>query len=156
MEKTKFGISAALLSMLCYFTGYVNLIACVILFVAILAWSDCLTAKKNATQAVVLSSFFSVLTIVLNWLSSSYMSVISTVFTDWFDLYNVYNVLSKGDVMGWLSGFATFVECVLMIIFVILSLKGKEIKIPVITKLVNKHFGEEANDTEKKDTVEEV
>lgn len=156
MEKTKFGVSAALLSMLCYFTGYVNLTACIILFVAILVWSDCLTAKKNASQAVVLSAFFSIISIILNWLSNSYMNIISTVFNEWFDLYKVYDVLSKGDIMGWLSGLLGFIECVLMIIFVFLSLKGKEIKIPVVTKLVKKHFGEEVEEAKKKEKAEEV
>lgn len=155
MEKTKFGVSAALLSMLCYFTGYVNFTACIILFVAILVWSECLTAKKNAAQAVVLSAFFSLITMILNWLSNSYMSIISTVFTEWFDLYNVYDILSKGDIMGWISGLIGFIECVLMIIFVFISLKGKEIKIPIVTKLVKKHFGEEVEEAKKEEKAED-
>ncbi|MBQ8246730.1 MAG: hypothetical protein IJZ42_06330 [Lachnospiraceae bacterium] len=143
MEKTKFGISVALLSMLCYFTGYVNFTACIILFVAVLAWSDSVAAKKNASQAVVLSAFFSLISMVLNWLSNSYMSIISTIFTNWFDLYDVYDILDNFDIMGWLVGLVGFVELVLMFIFVIMSLKGKDVKIPVVTKLVKKHFGEE-------------
>ncbi len=150
MEKTKFGVSAALISMLCYFTGYMNFTACIILLVAALAWSDSIVAKKNATQAAVLSVFFSLITMIMNWLSSAYMSIISTVFTNWFDLYKVYDVLSKGDIMGWLSDFIGFVELVLMVVFVFISLKGKVVKIPLISKMINKHFDEEPA------TVEEV
>lgn len=152
MEKTKFGVSAALLSMLCYFTGYFNFTACIILLIVALVWSESLTLKKNATQAAVLSVFFSLITLVMNWLSNSYMSIISKLFIEWFDLYNVYEILAKGDIMGWLSGFITFVECVLMIIFVFMSLKGKVVKIPFISKMVNKHFGEEEVKT---DAIEE-
>lgn len=140
MEKTKFGVSAALLSMLCYFTGYFNFTACIILFVAILALSESITAKMNATQAAVLSAFFSLITLILNWLSNSYMKIISTVFTDWFDLYDVYDVLDGLNVMGWIAGVVGFIECILMIIFVFISLKDKEVKIPIVSKLVKKHF----------------
>ena len=150
MEKTKFGVSAAIISMLCYFTGYMNFTACIILLVAALAWSDSIVAKKNASQAAILSVFFSIITIIMNWLSGAYMSIISTVFMDWFDLYKVYDVLSKGDIMGWLSDFIGFVELVLMIVFVFISLKGKVVKIPLISKMINKHFDEEPA------TIEEV
>lgn len=146
MEKTKFGISVALLSMLCYFTGYIDFTACIILFAVILVWSDSLVAKKNASQAVVLSAFFTLITIVLNWLSNAYIDIIyklSDILNNWFDFYTVQEWLLKADIMGWLAGFVGFVECILMIIFVFMSLKGKNIKIPVVTKLVNKHFDEE-------------
>ncbi len=146
MEKTKFGISVALLSALCYFTGYMNFTACIILMVAVWGWSDSITAKINATQATVLSMFFSLISIVLNWLSNSYMKIISTIFVDWFDLYEVYDVLDNLDFMGWIAGFVGFVECILMIIFVFVSLRDKNIKIPVVSKLVKKHFGEEAEE----------
>ena len=147
MEKTKFGVSAALISMLCYFTGYMNFTACIILLVAALVWSDSMVAKKNAAQAAVLAVFFSVISIILNWLSGAYMNIITTVFTNWFDLYKVYEVLSKGDIMGWLSGFLGFVELVLMIVFVFISLKGKVVKIPLISKMIDKHFGDGAEAT---------
>ncbi len=145
MEKTKLGVSAALLSMLCYFTGYANLTACVILFAVILAFSDSLTAKKNATQALVMSVLFSVVTIVLGWISGSYMSLAGTLsgwFYNWFEWENTYEVMSKFDIMGLLVRIINFVELLIMVVFVIKSLKGKVINIPVVSKLVNKHFSD--------------
>ncbi len=144
MEKTKFGVSAALISMLCYFTGYFNFTACIILLVAVCVWSDSIVAKKNAAQAAVLSAIFSLILVVLNRLSGFYMSAISTVCTNWFDWYEAYDILNNFDVMGMLSGLVGFVELVVMFILVIMSIKGKNIKIPVVSKLVDKHMGNEA------------
>lgn len=149
MEKTKFGVSAALLSALCYFTGYFNSTACILLFVAICVWSDSLVAKKNASQAVILSVLFSLISLVVNWLSSTYMTLISTIFTNWFDLYDVYDILNNFDIMGWISSIIGFVEMVVMFILVIMSFKGKNIKIPVVTKIVDKHMGNEAQAEEE-------
>lgn len=146
MEKTKFGVSVALLSMLCYFTGYIDFTACIILFAVILVWSDSLEAKKNASQAAVLSAFFTLITIILNWLSNTYVDGIyklGEILNKWFDFYTIQEWLLNANIIGWLAGFVSFVECVLMILFVFMSLKGKNIKIPVVTKLVNKHFDEE-------------
>lgn len=162
MEKTKFGVSVALLSALSYFLGYYNLTACVVLFAVILLASDSLQAKKNATQALVLSVIFTMVSAVLGWISSGYMDIVGTVsgwLVEWFDWYNAYDILSKLDFMGWLNGLVGFVELVLMFVFVIMSFKNKNIKIPVVTKIVNKHFGEEEateeNVTEEK-TAEEA
>lgn len=146
MEKTKFGVSVGLLSALCYFTGYFSFTSCVILFAVILACSESVAAKKNASQALVLSVLFSLIATVLGWLSGTYLDMISTLsgwFMDWFSWYNAYDILSKLDIMGFLNGIWGLLELVLMIIFVIKSFKGKNIKIPVVTKIVNKHFDEE-------------
>ncbi len=143
MEKTKFGVSVGLLSALCYFTGYFSFTSCVILFAVILACSESVAAKKNASQALVLSVLFSLIATVLGWLSGTYLDMISTLsswFMEWFSWYNAYDILSKLDIMGFLNGIWGLLELVLMIIFVIKSFKGKDIKIPVVTKLVNKHF----------------
>ncbi len=147
MEKTKFGVSVALLSALSYFLGYYNLTACVVLFAVILAASDSLQAKKNATQALVLSIIFTMVSPVLGWISGGYMYVVETVsdrLVEWFNWYKAYEILSKLDFVGWLNGLVGYVELVLMLVFVIMSFINKNIKIPVVTKIVNKHFGEEA------------
>lgn len=142
MEKTKLGVSVAFLSALCYFMGYINLAACTVLFAVVLACSGSAEAKKNASQALILSVFFTAISMVLNWLSGSYIKMISTVsgwFVNWFSWYDAYEVMSKFNIMGILLGFIGIVECVLMVIFVIMSLKGKNIRIPVISKVVEKH-----------------
>lgn len=148
MEKTKFGVSVALLSMLCYFTGYFSFTSCVILFAVIMACSESVAAKKNASQALVLSVLFSLVSTVLGWLSGTYLDLVGTISSfciEHFSWYNASEILSAFDIMGFLNKIWGLLEIVLMIIFVIKSFKGKDIKIPIVTKIVNKHFGEEEN-----------
>ncbi len=153
MEKTKFGVSVGLLSMLCYFTGYANFTACILLLIVALVWSDSLALKKNACQAAVLSVFFSLASIVLNWISGKYVDLIYTVggwLNKLFDFYEIQNFLVDANLFSFLAGLVGLVEIILMFIFVIKSAKGKTIKIPVVSKMVNKHFGEEAEVKEEK------
>lgn len=146
MEKTKFGVSVGLLSMLCYFTGYANFTACILLLIVALVWSDSLELKKNACQAAVLSVFFSLASIALNWISGKYVDLINTV-SGWInkliDFYEVQNFLVEANLFSFLSGLVGLVELIVMFIFVFKSLKGKSVKIPVVTNIVKKHFGEE-------------
>lgn len=145
MEKTKLGVSVGLLSMLCYFTGYQSLIACVVLFAVIMAFSDSATAKKNASQALLLSAFFDILIIIFGWISGKYLDSVSTI-SNWEWVrnlakdVNVYEILSNFDLMGFLKRFLNFVEFILMVVFSMISLKGKNVKIPFVSKIVNKHF----------------
>lgn len=146
MEKTKFGVSAGLLSMICYFTGYTSLTASVLMLILALAWSESVTLKKNACQATVLSIFFSLLYTVMNWISGAYESLINTIFgwlEELLDVYEVQQWFIENNGFDFLIGFLGFAEFVLMIVFVILSLKNKVVKIPLITKLIDKHFDAE-------------
>lgn len=154
MEKTKFGVSAALLSMVCYFTGYMNFTACILMLILALVWSESVTLKKNACQAAVLSIFFELIGIVLGWLSKVYGTIINAIFgllNKLIDLYEVKQWFLDYNAFDLLDKFLGFAECVLMIVFVILCLKNKVIKLPVITKLINKHF-----DTEETSAKEDV
>lgn len=146
MEKTKFGVSVALLSMICYFTGYVNFTACIILMVAVWVWSDSYLAKINATQAVVLSVFFGLISTICNWISTTYIDFVNNVFgilATWWDLSGVQAWFLRVDFVGGIANFVKFIELVVMVVLVFMSLKNKEIKLPIIAKLVKKHFDEE-------------
>lgn len=148
MEKTKFGVSVGLLSALCYFTGYSNFTACILLLIVALVWSDNLLLKKNACQATILSVFFSLASIVLNWISGKYVDLIYTVggwLNKLFDFYDIMTALVDLNLFSFLANLVGFVELVIMFIFVIKSFKGTQIKIPVVTKIVNKHFDETVN-----------
>lgn len=146
MEKTKFGVSAGLLSMICYFTGYTSLTASILMLILALAWSESVTLKKNACQATVLSIFFSLLYTVMNWISGAYESLLNMIFGLFDELLDVSEVQQwfiDNNGFDFLIGFLGFAEFVLMIVFVILSLKNKAVKIPLITKLIDKHFDAE-------------
>lgn len=146
MEKTKFGVSAGLLSMICYFTGYTSLPASLLMLVLALVWSESVTLKKNACQATVLSIFFSLIFTVLNWISGAYESLLNMIFGLFDELLDVSEVQQwfiDNNGFDFLIGFLGFAEFVLMIVFVILSLKNKVVKIPLITKLIDKHFDAE-------------
>lgn len=148
MEKTKFGVSAGLLSMICYFTGYTSLPASVLMLILALVWSESVTLKKNACQATVLSIFFSLIFTVLNWISGAYESLLNMIFGLFDELLDVSEVQQwfiDNNGFDFLIGFLGFAEFVLMIVFVILSLKNKVVKIPLITKFINKHFDTEEN-----------
>lgn len=143
MEKTKFGVSVAFLSMLCYFTGYMNFTACILLLILALVWADSATLKKNACQAAFLSIFFDLIRLVLSWIAGIYGSVINFIFdiiNNWVDLYELKSFLIEYSAFDGIVSLLGFVEWVLMIVLVILCLKHKTIKLPIISKIVNKHF----------------
>ena len=146
MEKTKFGVSAGLLSMICYFTGYTSLTASILMLALALAWSESVTLKKNACQATVLSIFFSLIFTVMNWISGAYVSLLNMIFGLFDELLDVSEVQQwfiDNNGFDFLIGFLGFAEFALMIVFVILCLKNKAVKIPLITKLIDKHFDTE-------------
>lgn len=143
MEKTKFGVSVAFLSMLCYFTGYMNFTACILLLVLALVWADSATLKKNACQAAFLSICFDLIRLVLNWIAGIYGSIINFIFdilNNWWDLYDLKSWLIEYSAFDGIVNILGFVEWVLMIVLVILCLKNKTIKLPLITKIVDKHL----------------
>lgn len=138
MNLTKFGISAALISVVGYFAGYVGIVPMVLLFIFALYSDADIVVKKNVTQATILSIFFSIVVTVLAACSSGYIDFIGL----FSEAYNVYNVLSKLNFCSWLVT-SNILEFAVMIYAVIASFKGNVVKLPVISKLVNKHFGEE-------------
>lgn len=140
MKLTKFGVSVALISAVAYFAGYVGIVPIVLLFIFALYTDIEIVAKKNVTQALIISVCFSILSMVLGACSSGYMS-----FVDLFSgAYGVYNVLSKLNFCSWLDGICDIAEFVIMIYAVIAAFKGEVVKLPIVTKMVDKHFGEAA------------
>ena len=99
MKLTKFGVSVALISAVAYFAGYVGIVPIVLLFIFALYTDIEAVAKKNVTQAMIISVFFSILTMVFGACSSGYMDFIGL----FSGAYGVYNVLSKLDFCSWLK-----------------------------------------------------
>lgn len=137
MNLTKYGISAALIAAIGYFAGYISLIAVVLLFIFVLYTDMQVDLKKNLTQAVVLAVFFEILGLVL-----SACDYAGRLFIN--DLYNVFSdgIYQLAILFGWLEIIVHLLEFGLMIYAIIAALSGKVVKLPIITKMVAKHFGE--------------
>ncbi len=153
MKLTKFGVSVALISAVAYFAGYVGIVPIVLLFIFALYTDIEIVAKKNITQAMIISVFFSILAMVFGACSNGYMDFIGL----FSGAYGVYNVLSKLDFCSWLKTICSIAEFVIMIYAVVAAFKGDVVKLPIVSKMVEKHFGEEtetATATETKSIAE--
>ena len=140
MKFTKFGVSTALIGALGYFMGYFSLIPMTLLFIFVLYTNLDLTAKKNITQALTMSILFSVTLTVISFCSNGYLTLLDKVFVDIFENYDLYEKLSNLNAFNGLSTIIAILEFVVMIYAVIVAFKGNIVKLPIITKLVNKHF----------------
>lgn len=153
MKCEKLGISVAFLSALAFFFGWYSLTIAAVIAVGVICVSKNEVLRKNVLNAFVLSICFTVVTFILSKISGGYINIISKIYGlswEWLSkifTYNVYSVFMKLDLCYYLIKILSFVEFVLMIVFVIIAAKGKEIKIPLISSIVNKAL----NGTEKKE-----
>ena len=139
MNVTKFGVSAAFLSAIAYFAGYIGIVPVILLLIFALYTDADVVFKKNVAQATLVSVVFTIIITVLSACSSGYLSFISL----FSDAYKVYSVLSKLDLCNWLNVIVKILEFVVMVYGVIAGFKGNVVKLPIVTKMVAKHFGEE-------------
>lgn len=145
MNLTKFGISTALIAAIGYFAGYVSLIPVVLLFIFVLYTDMQTDVKKNVTQAVILSAFFGILGVVLSACSSTYISFINWLYeVVSYSMMSVVDVFANLNIFKWLGTIANLLEFALMIYGIVAALSGRVVKFPIVTKMVAKHFGEEA------------
>ncbi|MBQ7973289.1 MAG: hypothetical protein IJ291_07530 [Lachnospiraceae bacterium] len=147
--KTKFGVSVALLSVLCFFAGYFNYAACIVLFALCIAFCDNAIVKKNAASATIFSTIIAAVCFVLNKVSYFYSSLITTIFntvykiTENYDAYEWADVLRNIDIAEIASNLINFVFFIMTIIFIISAAKGNVVKVPFVGKLVEKHVDAE-------------
>ena len=135
MEKSKLGISVCLLSALTFLTGYLGLTVMVLVVGYILLREENMSLKKNAVGTVALYLAFAALSICIGLLDNV------------FDLFNfggwMYGTVAYTITNGFISTLNTIVSIAEKVIFGLLALfalLGKEVKIPVIDKFVEKHF----------------
>ena len=138
MKDQKLGISVAFLSAFCYFLGYYSITFSAVVLVLVLALAEAAELKKNAAQAFTFAAFVYVIQLVLDVLSSKYQGLLGKIYSKGNFDYDLYDALSSIDVCRFLSTLVGLAAFVFMIIFVIASLKGKNVKIPVVSKLVDK------------------
>ena len=158
----RFGVSVAFISAFAFFCGWYNFTWLLVgtILVLLLAGEEEIL-KKNVLNAFFLSFIILIANIVLGWISRKYLGLLfnlSTSSVNWistamnFDIgkTDVYTIFTKLDIAGFIVNILGFVEFVLMVIFVILSLMGKTVKVPVANALALKVKGL-APVTEKKE-----
>ena len=149
----RFGVSVAFISAFAFFCGWYDFRWLLIgtILVLVLAGEEKLL-KKNVLNAFFLSFILLIANMVLSWISRKYLGMLvdlSTSSWDWvanamnasIGNTTVYLIFTKLDIAGFIVSVLGFVEFVLMILFVILSLLGKEVKVPIANGLANKALG---------------
>ena len=149
----RFGVSVAFISAFAFFCGWYNFTWLLVgtILVLLLAGEEEIL-KKNVLNAFFLSFISLIANIVLGWISRKYLGLLfnlSTSSVNWistamnFDIgkTDVYTIFTKLDIAGFIVNILGFVEFVLMVIFVILSLMGKTVKVPVANALALKVMG---------------
>lgn len=151
-EKTsKYEIGVGLLCALAVFAGYISPIYSVaFLLAAVFAGLD-INVQKAAANA---SVFYAILYIIVK--CCTYLSNWWLQFCGLFtSMYQVYKVLTGLNLFGYIRDILNFAEFVIMIIFFIVALKKASVKIPVISKIVDKFFpAEEGEATEPAEKAE--
>jgi hypothetical protein len=149
----RFGVSVAFISAFAFFCGWYSFSWILIgtILVLLLA-GDEEVLKKNVLNAFFLSFILLIANMVLGWISRKYLGMLfnlSTSSVDWIRTAintnigktDLYTIFTKLDIAGFIVNILGFVEFVLMIIFVILSLTGKGVKVPIANSLALKVMG---------------
>ncbi len=149
----RFGVSVAFISAFAFFCGWYSFSWILIgtILVLLLA-GDEEVLKKNVLNAFFLSFILLIANMVLGWISRKYLGMLfnlSTSSVDWIRTAintnigktDLYTIFTKLDIAGFIVNILGFVEFVLMVIFVILSLMGKTVKVPVANALALKVMG---------------
>jgi len=149
----RFGISVAFISAFAFFCGWYNFTWLLVGTVLVLLLAgDEEKLKKNVLNAFFLSFILLIAYMVLGWISGKYLGMLVNLSTSdigWvasamnarIAKTDVYTIFTKLDIAGFIVNILGFVEFVLMIIFVILSFMGKEVKVPIANALALKVMG---------------
>lgn len=141
MKQTKFGVSVGLLGALAYLCSYVSFLASIVFLIFALIWVQESEVKKNSVQAIILSFFYMVLTTILSYLGSGYSALISGTYSL---NYSVGEFLAKVNIFPTLNTLLGIAWFVVFLILFFAALKGNVVKIPVVSKLVEKHIPDKA------------
>ena len=149
----RFGVTIAFISAFAFFCGWYSFSWLLIgtILVLLLA-GDEEVLKKNVLNAFFLSFILLLANMVLGWISRKYLGMLMDLSASKFDWVrnvmlasigksSVYTILTKLDIAGFIVKILGFVKFVLMIIFVIISFKGGEVKVPIANGLALKVLG---------------
>ena len=139
MQKTRLGISAALLGAVVCFSGLFSGYLLVFLLTAyILLMEENVWLKKTAVKTVAVLMVFSLLNAVLG-LIPDLISVISSI----FNIFNgSFSIRILSSIISAARSILGFLETLLLLGLGFKALNQGTIKIPMIDKLVDKAFGE--------------
>lgn len=139
MQKTRLGISAALLGAVVCFSGLFSGYLLVFLLTAyILLMEENVWLKKTAVMTVAVLMVFSLLNAVLG-LIPDLISVISSI----FNIFNgSFSIRILSSIISAARSVLGFLETLLLLGLGFKALNQGTIKIPMIDKLVDKAFGE--------------
>ena len=140
MEKTKFGITVGALSAIGYLCGYLNITAMIIFFIFTLALSAERVIKVNALQSMLLSFVFVLIKIVMGWLISLNGNIVELAYKINDTVGKIFGGLSE--FTHGVNSFFDIVETVIFMILIFMAFSGKIVKLPVISKIAEKHIGE--------------
>lgn len=135
MEKSKLGISVCLLSALTFLTGYLGITVMVLVGGYILIREDNMTLKKSAVNTIVLYLAFVALSLCIGVLTN-FIDVLN--FRGWMYGGDAYSIITS--ILSTLSSIVNLAEKVIFGLLAVFALLGKEVKLPVINKFVEKHF----------------
>lgn len=137
MQKTKLGVSAALLGAALYFSGlFSGYVITIILAGYVLLMEDNLWLKKAAVKTVALMMAFSVILAVLGLIPGlvNFIDDIFNIFNGNFSVRFVTNIITM------LRSGISLIETVVFLLLGLKALNQGNIHIPVIDKLVDKCF----------------
>jgi len=140
----RFGLTIAFLSAFAFFCGWYSFAWIVVGTILVLLLTDEEVLKKNVLNAFFLSLLFLLAGFVLTWLSNRFTGFLGALRdAEWikFFTYDVYNVVVKFDIAHYIKVILNILEFVLMIVFVIQSFKGGEVKVPLANNFALKAMG---------------
>ncbi|MBP0958531.1 MAG: hypothetical protein J5992_00210 [Oscillospiraceae bacterium] len=140
MDKTKFGITVGALSAIGYLCGYLGMTPMIIFFVFTLALSAERVIKVNALQSMLLSFVFVLVKIVMGWLISLNGNIVELAYKINSTVGEIFSAISK--FTHGVNGFFDIVETVIFMILIFMAFSGKIVKLPVISKIAEKHIAE--------------
>ena len=139
MQKTKLGISAALLGAVICFSGLFSGYLLVFLLTAyVLLMEDNIWLKKTAVKTIAVLIVFSLLSAVLGLIPD-----LINVIDDIFNIFSgSFSIRFLTNIVYALRSILGFLETLLLLGLGFKALNQGTIKIPMIDKLVDKAFGE--------------
>lgn len=137
MQKTKLGISATFMVALTYFLGlYGGYVITGILVGYVLLAEEDLRLKKQALSVLALMLLFSLVSTVLG-LTPSILSLLS----DLLEIVNVhYYFTFFHRTYEFLGSVLSLLKTVLFVVLGMLAVFGKDVKLPVIGRLIEKYM----------------
>ena len=136
MNFTKFGVSTVFLCVLAYVAAYFGAVYAIAFFVFAMVTGLEKEVKINAAQAAVLGATFSILGSILSVLSEGYVTVLSSLpgfmynFSNWMIQCNLFSFCYKA---------LNIIEIIVLLACLLFAAKGKIVKLPIISKMVEKH-----------------